>query len=264
MVRGGRTSRMSRPSASTAIATTAGPWRGRSTAIGSRSSTAWPSAASGATGRASNTWRPAATGAGRGRWITRSSTPAASSRRCGRPSANSATSGRDARPAPGPPDNDFRPGLPLQDILTVFVRAGGASRQQGGQPRGADARQPLLPRVPAARLGCISCHDPHVHVVQAEQRVAHYRESCLACHAEPGCSLPHSERLRTSPQDSCIDCHMPRQRPGQHPPHRLHGPPHPPHPAQRGGTGIGGRSRRSHNSRAALSRAGRCAAQAGS
>src|SRR5262249_14895727 len=43
---------------------------------------------------------------------------------------------------------------------------------------------------------------------------AHYRAGCLKCHDRPGdgvrgCSLPVGERRRTSPQDSCIDCHMP-------------------------------------------------------
>src|SRR6202011_4679789 len=30
------------------------------------------------------------------------------------------------------------------------------------------------------------------------------------CHEKRGCSVPSAERLRRTPQDSCIDCHMPR------------------------------------------------------
>jgi tetratricopeptide (TPR) repeat protein len=59
------------------------------------------------------------------------------------------------------------------------------------------------------KLGCTSCHDPHRHVEPA-RRVAHYREACLECHHEHGCSLPLTARRLKSPQDSCIDCHMPR------------------------------------------------------
>jgi tetratricopeptide (TPR) repeat protein len=61
----------------------------------------------------------------------------------------------------------------------------------------------------AGRMGCISCHDPHV-AVGLPQRVAHYRDRCLACHQEVACGLPPARRRQTRPDDSCIDCHMPR------------------------------------------------------
>jgi tetratricopeptide (TPR) repeat protein len=58
----------------------------------------------------------------------------------------------------------------------------------------------------AGRLGCISCHDPHVHV-GPDERVAYFRDRCLKCHQDRGCSLPAEERRPRG--DSCIDCHMP-------------------------------------------------------
>ena len=61
----------------------------------------------------------------------------------------------------------------------------------------------------AGRLGCVSCHDPHV-AVSREQRIAHYRNRCLSCHQQRGCSLPPAERRHTQADDSCIACHMPR------------------------------------------------------
>jgi tetratricopeptide (TPR) repeat protein len=57
-------------------------------------------------------------------------------------------------------------------------------------------------------MGCISCHDPH-QLPSAIERIAYYRDRCLTCHAEKGCSLSVSERLQKSKADSCIDCHMP-------------------------------------------------------
>src|SRR5262249_52301432 len=41
------------------------------------------------------------------------------------------------------------------------------------------------------------------------ERRLYYRERCLQCHRQQGCSLPLDDRLRRSPGDSCIECHMP-------------------------------------------------------
>jgi predicted CXXCH cytochrome family protein len=107
---------------------------------------------------------------------------------------------------------DFRPGQPLEDFLAVFIKntAGGVDRravnhveqmEQSGCFRGGTARE---------RIGCISCHDPHTFV-GPEERDAVYRAACLKCHEgkRPGCSVPVAERRKTSPDDSCIQCHMP-------------------------------------------------------
>jgi predicted CXXCH cytochrome family protein len=63
-------------------------------------------------------------------------------------------------------------------------------------------------RASAGRMGCISCHDPHVSPA-AGQRVNYYRDRCLNCHAERGCSLPLEARRQTSKDDNCVQCHMP-------------------------------------------------------
>jgi Flp pilus assembly protein TadD len=107
---------------------------------------------------------------------------------------------------------EFRPALPLEDFLAVFVRttAGGADNravnhveqmEQSGCFRGGTSRE---------RIGCISCHDPHIFVGPRE-RTEVYRAACLKCHEgkRPGCSVPSAVRRKTSPDDSCIQCHMP-------------------------------------------------------
>jgi len=115
--------------------------------------------------------------------------------------------------------NDFRPGLPLEEFLSVFVRTadGGRDNKAVNHVEQMHVSRCFRASTVDNKLGCISCHDPHVHVVDPERRVAHYRASCLACHEQRGCRVSHEERVKTSPQDSCIDCHMPRHALGNIP-----------------------------------------------
>ena len=63
-------------------------------------------------------------------------------------------------------------------------------------------------RASQGRLGCMSCHDPH-EVPDPAEKVAYFREKCLACHADKGCKLPEPERLARNREDYCAGCHMP-------------------------------------------------------
>jgi hypothetical protein len=104
---------------------------------------------------------------------------------------------------------DFRPGLPLEKFWTIFVKA----RTPGEEDRAVNhVEQMHLSRCyqgSAGRMGCISCHDPHL-AVAAERRVSYYRDRCVACHQQRRCRLPLATRRQTQPDDSCIACHMPR------------------------------------------------------
>ncbi len=112
---------------------------------------------------------------------------------------------------------DFRPGLPLEAFWSVFVAD--TETEQGGRVAVGHVEQMYQsqcfvrsvekPAEGQRKLGCTSCHDPHRHV-EGEARVAYYRRKCLACHDQHGCSLPLTARRQKSPDDSCIDCHMPR------------------------------------------------------
>jgi Flp pilus assembly protein TadD len=123
---------------------------------------------------------------------------------------------------------DYRPGLPLHDFWAVLVRG----RQGGEDAKAVNHVEQMYQSkcvsrpVGGLKLGCATCHDPHVHVGLAE-RQTHYRAKCLKCHDSPhpnpsprreegqrvrGCSEPLLRRKQVSPEDSCIDCHMPRYR----------------------------------------------------
>jgi Flp pilus assembly protein TadD len=103
---------------------------------------------------------------------------------------------------------DFRPGLPLHLFLAVFVRPPAADEAQKfvGQVEQMHASRCF--QGSNGQMGCISCHDPHVFPA-AEERVAYYRDRCLRCHADRGCSVPLAARQQTSKDDSCAQCHMP-------------------------------------------------------
>ena len=107
--------------------------------------------------------------------------------------------------------NDFRPGMPLQDFLSVFVRGSTPGEKQKAVNH---VEQMYVSRCfqksPADdKMGCTTCHNPHEAVPPAK-RVAYYRDRCLQCHEAFDCGLPEETRLKKEPGDSCIACHMPR------------------------------------------------------
>lgn len=116
----------------------------------------------------------------------------------------------------GRPDYSFRPGESLSDyLLHVDI---------------VDAKQPAEQRFQInhhayrllqsacyieseARMGCVSCHDPHVRRVGAEA-IGWYRARCLACHEklDRGHGVAAQSSVSGSDDRDCVRCHMPRRR----------------------------------------------------
>jgi hypothetical protein len=104
---------------------------------------------------------------------------------------------------------DFRPGLPLDEFVSVFFESAKLGHAKAvGQVEQMEASRCY--KASGGALGCISCHDPH-RLPAPERRVDTYRTSCLACHESRGCSLPEPDRRARQHDDSCIACHMPRR-----------------------------------------------------
>src|SRR5580700_9469221 len=113
---------------------------------------------------------------------------------------------------PGKDYRDFKPGMPLDDTLAIFMVP----------PRRDSPQTDLLEhyfsmtlskcyRGSGRRLSCITCHDPHVE--PAKQDVpAQFRAKCLECHNEKSCALPAAIRQRKTPPDDCAGCHMPKRQ----------------------------------------------------
>jgi Flp pilus assembly protein TadD len=105
-------------------------------------------------------------------------------------------------------NEDYRPGLPFHRYWSALVQPAGQSPSRFvGQVEQMHASRCYV--ASRGRLGCISCHDPH-QLPAAAERVAFYRERCLECHGDRGCSLPADVRRTKRPGDDCAGCHMPR------------------------------------------------------
>jgi Flp pilus assembly protein TadD len=104
-------------------------------------------------------------------------------------------------------NEDYRPGLPFHRFWSVFVQPAGPARDRFvGQVE--QMHESRCFRASRGRLGCISCHDPH-RLPASLEKVAYYRDRCLECHADRGCSIPTDTRLTKSRDDNCAGCHMP-------------------------------------------------------
>ncbi len=102
---------------------------------------------------------------------------------------------------------DFRPGLPLESVLNVFVHADDSGDKLVTHVEQMQLSACFRGSAGAKPIGCISCHDPHRKIAAAD-RVAFYRQRCLQCHDDSDCHAAAPERAAR--HDSCFDCHMPR------------------------------------------------------
>lgn len=108
---------------------------------------------------------------------------------------------------------DFRPGDDVTDIWTIFLRGTGVGDDQ--TTTAVSQSEQMLSSAcyqkSEGRLSCTSCHDPHWSPEPSESS-EFYRDRCLNCHdsGDPHCSMPAEERRTVAPDDSCIECHMPK------------------------------------------------------
>ena len=107
---------------------------------------------------------------------------------------------------------DFRPGTPLDDVLSILMVP--PTREA---PPQADHLEHFYSmtlskcyRASAGRMGCITCHNPHVEPSR-EEAPAYFNARCLTCHTQQSCRLSLAAREHSTPADNCIGCHMPKR-----------------------------------------------------
>lgn len=105
--------------------------------------------------------------------------------------------------------NEFRPGLPLEMFLTVYVRRPELvdMRKSVGQFEQMHVSRCYVES--RGKLNCTSCHDPHSTPAKAD-RDRFFNDKCLSCHRTNGSLCSERDAVRQKSNDSCVACHMPK------------------------------------------------------
>jgi Flp pilus assembly protein TadD len=103
-------------------------------------------------------------------------------------------------PNPGKSFEDFRPGLRLEDVFTVYTHPGTGSFKVVSHVEQL-ALSACLGNS-GGKLWCGTCHDPHAQSIGTPQ---HYNDRCQSCHQG---ALSKSHPSATG----CVSCHMPRRQ----------------------------------------------------
>jgi predicted CXXCH cytochrome family protein len=104
---------------------------------------------------------------------------------------------------------DFKPGMRLSDVMTVFM-----PRYEGGENEFIMAshvdrmKQSECYMNSYGGFNCTSCHNPHYTV--AETRTEQFNKPCMECHQDSkGVLCTEDPEIRAMQNDNCSGCHMP-------------------------------------------------------
>jgi len=112
---------------------------------------------------------------------------------------------------PGKNYLDFRPGTPLGDVVDIFsVPPTIKGTRFVALDQFEQLRMSRCWTASKGRLGCITCHDPHVQL-HGDKAADYFRERCLNCHPADTCRGPIPKRQATPPPDNGTFCHMPKR-----------------------------------------------------
>jgi hypothetical protein len=103
---------------------------------------------------------------------------------------------------------DFRPGMPLNEVVNVYLPRFTNSHEKFIMASQAD-RLRMSDCFRESDMTCITCHNPHQSVTTLQE--GHFNRVCGQCHgAGDGrreCSAPAHERRAAN--NDCVHCHMP-------------------------------------------------------
>ncbi len=101
--------------------------------------------------------------------------------------------------------SDYVPGMRLTDFRVDYrLKESGTAMKVTGH-----VEQMRLSKCyqKSPTMSCTSCHDPHAPPTEGN-RISYFRNQCLNCHSDQGCSLP--DTARAAEDNNCITCHMPQ------------------------------------------------------
>ncbi len=100
---------------------------------------------------------------------------------------------------------DFKPGMPLNQVMNVFMPRFSNSSEKFIMASQAD-RLRLSACYKLSEMTCLTCHNPHLSVKETGRQ--QYNNACQGCHTRQTCTAPMAERRSIA--DDCSACHMPR------------------------------------------------------
>lgn len=108
--------------------------------------------------------------------------------------------------ARGRKPTDFRPGLPLKEFRHDYrLEVDNVPVKVVGH-----VEQLRLSRCyQASSMTCLTCHNPH-HEPEPAKRHEYYQAACIGCHKPAECTVDAKQREKQSPENRCVQCHMPQ------------------------------------------------------
>lgn len=114
---------------------------------------------------------------------------------------------------------DFRPGMPLSEVMQVylptydsdnhpFVMASHAERFTMSQCFIQSNKSNIDSYNPQLNFTCINCHNPHISVKETKNET--FNASCKSCHDNgPQKLCSEDNKVRVVVNNNCVECHMP-------------------------------------------------------
>ncbi len=103
---------------------------------------------------------------------------------------------------------DFKPGMPLNEVMNVFLPRYTNSHEKFIMASQAD-RLRLSACFQQSDMTCITCHNPHFSIETTDKK--QYNNACINCHGgkeKIACTASLSNRQ--AEKDNCSGCHLPR------------------------------------------------------
>ncbi|MBL8230644.1 MAG: hypothetical protein JNL98_19285 [Bryobacterales bacterium] len=114
-------------------------------------------------------------------------------------------SGEARIPNPRRDFRDFRPGMALEEVFSVYVASNATHQDLKVVSHSEQLAASRCATESKGSMWCASCHNPH-REPPATERAGYYRDRCLKCHESEVAT--HREQKG----DDCAGCHMPRKR----------------------------------------------------